>query len=1090
MPGRKGQPSISGGSTKSTGRGKRSSTTSQTSGEADPELNGNHGDDPVTKPGPPARRSTRTQSRVVYTEEGTKDEGDRSSGSEYGSDDIRLETGSGKGRSNTFLEEEDEDDDIMIISEDEELRSKRRQTSRKGTKRKGRGGAGTLHVAGRTHVVEDEDDVDLPRVKRMRIGNTSVAVSPSATAIAAAQSFPSDDNADSDDNDFDPDAQAAYRVDFDDLIAGLFPQEDMEGLTLKPDHMLRPLWVSADHRIVLEAFSPIAEQAQDFLVAIAEPVSRPIHMHEYRLTKYSLNAAVSVGLDTNGIIDVLNRLSKSPVPDSIVDFIHEHTTTYGKVKLVLKQNRYWVESEDERVLRILLDDKDIREARVGYGEGEDGDVELVMQQAPDLGEFAIAGMKQNGGQAATDFGVGASTLEKKIREPSVKPVPVPVQPAESPPFDEHALDLDLFDDFDDADLADMVVYADGTTRASVSNAAAGPDLSAAGTTSDATAGAAAASPHPTSASGPSSNVSAEPALGDADATAPPTRRPSQPVVAADFNAIITVDSTDDQPEPLPETNPNSKTPILRSFEIHKDKTELVRQTADKLHYPMLQEYDFRQDDSNPNLDIDLKPTTNLRPYQEKSLSKMFGNGRARSGVIVLPCGSGKTLVGVTAACTVKKSCLVLCTSSVSVEQWAREFRTWSTVKEGQLAKFTSSDKEKFAGKSGILISTYTMLTFSGKRAYDAQQMMDFIRDQEWGFVLLDEVHVVPAEMFRKVLTIVPAHCKLGLTATLVREDDKIERLNYLLGPKLYEANWMELSRRGFIANVQCAEVWCPMTPQFFKEYLKAASRKRQLLYVMNPTKLQACQFLISYHEARSDKVIVFSDNVFALKHYAVTLNKPFIYGATGTVERMRILQNFQHNPAVNCIFLSKVGDTSIDLPEANVLIQISSQFGSRRQEAQRLGRILRAKKGGGEGDGGFNAFFYSLVSKDTEECFYATKRQQFLIDQGYHFKVITNLEGLSTMPNLVYPTLENQLELLHTVLVQTDSSLGKEEEADDDVVGQDDIRGVGGGFVYDAVEEAARGTVVRRLGTLQSLSGADSMAYMERDMVRRRGRRE
>ena len=149
--------------------------------------------------------------------------------------------------------------------------------------------------------------------------------------------------------------------------------------------------------------------------------------------------------------------------------------------------------------------------------------------------------------------------------------------------------------------------------------------------------------------------------------------------------------------------------------------------------------------------------------------------------------------------------------------------------------------------------------------------------------------------------ITPRACSLGclLTsalATLVREDDKIDDLNYLIGPKLYEANWMDLAKDGHIANVQCAEVWCPMTPEFYREYLREKSRKRMLLYCMNPNKYQACQFLINYHEARGDKIIVFSDNVYALEAYAKKLKKAYIHGGTAQIERMRILQNFQHNP--------------------------------------------------------------------------------------------------------------------------------------------------------------------------------------------------
>ena len=163
----------------------------------------------------------------------------------------------------------------------------------------------------------------------------------------------------------------------------------------------------------------------------------------------------------------------------------------------------------------------------------------------------------------------------------------------------------------------------------------------------------------------------------------------------------------------------------------------------------------------------------------------------------------------------------------------------------------------------------------------------------------------------------------------------------MIGPKLYEANWLELQKEGFIAKVQCSEVWCQMTPEFYREYLSLGSMKKMLLCVMNPNKFRATQYLIKYHERRGDKTIVFSDNVFGLKHYATILKKPFIYGPTSQSERITIIQNFKTNPKINTIFVSKVADTSFDLPEANVLIQISSHGGSRRQEAQRLGRILR-----------------------------------------------------------------------------------------------------------------------------------------------------
>lgn len=716
-------------------------------------------------------------------------------------------------------------------------------------------------------------------------------------------------------------------------------RRDFSRMPLKIDHNSRPLWISPDDgHIILEGFNALAEQAQDFLIAIAEPVSRPSFVHEYKLTPYSLYAAVSVGLEPDDIIEVLNRLSKVPVPKSVLDFIREYTMSFGKIKLVLKQNRYFIESSHPEILQMLLRDSVISEARIRSGEAErTADVPRV---------------------PTVTHGTGASASDSALHTPQ------------------------------------------GGT--------------------------------------PQSNGAAEQAKdGEQDL----------------FSAVIGVYDADELDED----------DAVHSFEIREEHIETVKRRCNDLGFPMLEEYDFRNDHLNPDLDMDLKPITHIRPYQEKSLAKMFGNSRARSGIIVLPCGAGKTLVGITAACTIKKSCLVLCTSSVSVMQWRQQFLQWSNVQDSQISVFTADEKQRFSGNAGIVVSTYSMVANTGKRSHTSQKMMNFLESREWGFILLDEVHVVPASMFRRVLTKIKAHAKLGLTATLVREDEKIDELNFLVGPKLYEANWMDLAAKGHIATVQCAEVWCPMTAEFYREYLRERSRKKMLLYCMNPTKFQAAQYLIHYHETRGDKIIVFSDNVYALEAYAIKLGKPYIHGGTPQIERMRILQNFQHNPIVNTIFLSKVGDTSIDLPEATCLIQISSHFGSRRQEAQRLGRILRAKR---RNDEGFNAFFYSLVSRDTAEMYYSTKRQQFLIDQGYAFRVIMNLVGQENMPGLVYSSKSEQIELLQSVLIASESAA----EFGTDLKPGDSTSA-----------SASAPTAKRMTGSLNALGGAQHMSYVERN---------
>lgn len=624
-----------------------------------------------------------------------------------------------------------------------------------------------------------------------------------------------------------------------------------EPITMKDDHENYPFWVNYDGIIILETFSPLFKAATDFLIAISEPISRPKHIHEYKITSYSLYAAASVGLSTDDILFPLERLSKNILPNSIKDFIIACTLSYGKLKLILRGSKYFMEILSEDALKVILKDLQISLA-------------LSKQEIP-----------------ADDVSEGAKNL---------------------------------------------------------------------------------------------------------------------------------------------------------IYEIKMEHLERLKKRCIEIDFPLIEEYDFRNDKKLREINMELKNNIIIRTYQEISLNKMFGNGRGRSGIIVLPCGSGKTLVGITAICTIKKPTLVLCTSAVSVEQWKAQIKEFTNVQDQDVACFTSERKEI---SDSVIVSTYTMLCFSGKRSYEAQKAMDHIKNREWGLLILDEVHVVPALMFRKVISLVSHHCKLGLTATLLREDDKIEDLNFLIGPKLYEADWQYLSIQGHIATVSCFEVWCSMTNHFYAAYLRQNSRKRRVIAIMNPIKFQTTQYLINLHERRGDKIIVFSDNVHALKSYALKLGKPFIYGPTGQQERMRILKQFQTNPLINTLFLSKVGDTSIDLPEATCLIQISSHFGSRRQEAQRLGRILRAKR---RNDPGFKVFFYSLVSKDTDEMYYSTKRQQYLIDQGYTFKVFDDMK-MKNFDGRVFKTKEEQKELLASILLASEKEL-ESEEVDETTITQKSLKSV------------------------------------------------
>jgi DNA excision repair protein ERCC-3 len=252
--------------------------------------------------------------------------------------------------------------------------------------------------------------------------------------------------------------------------------------------------------------------------------------------------------------------------------------------------------------------------------------------------------------------------------------------------------------------------------------------------------------------------------------------------------------------------------------------------------------------------------------------------------------------------------------------------------KSKVVRITSKVKDPMfpEDEAGVIISTYTMMSQKGASAAN-QGLMDRIKKMEFGLMILDEVQTAPAMTFREVLTECKSHCKLGLTATLVREDEKIEDLNFLIGPKLYEANWLDLQQNNYLAKVQCLEVWCEMTSLFYQHYHdRKNTTQKTILSATNPNKFMSCQYLVDLHTARGDKIIIFCDVVFAVEEYAKKLGVPFIHGKVSHVERMGILNYFQKTNSVNCIVISRVGDTSFDLPAANVIIQISFHAGARR----------------------------------------------------------------------------------------------------------------------------------------------------------------
>jgi DNA excision repair protein ERCC-3 len=298
-------------------------------------------------------------------------------------------------------------------------------------------------------------------------------------------------------------------------------------------------------------------------------------------------------------------------------------------------------------------------------------------------------------------------------------------------------------------------------------------------------------------------------------------------------------------------------------------------------------------------------------------------------------------------------------------------------------------------RSGVIvITTYSMFRrgIKGSGKQEANPGAKRIVGHNWGLLILDEVHMAPANVTEDVMRhMTKVKCKVGLTATLVREDAKVSSLDILVGPKLYEAKWMALAENGYIARVRCLEVMCPMTSEFSRRYLEATDfRAKMRLWTLNPNKYLACLYILKLHKERQDKVLIFIDDLVTLHSYADQLmgqgfSVKAMHGQTPEKERNEMIKNYKGTQGFAVLLLSSVGDVAIDLPEASVLIEVAAHFGSRRQEAQRLGRILRAKA---NLEGMFNASFYVLVSKDTGEMYFAPKRQAYLVAQGYAYTAV------------------------------------------------------------------------------------------------------
>jgi len=366
----------------------------------------------------------------------------------------------------------------------------------------------------------------------------------------------------------------------------------------------------------------------------------------------------------------------------------------------------------------------------------------------------------------------------------------------------------------------------------------------------------------------------------------------------------------------------------------------------------------------------------VRDYQRRAVEAFHAGGDVRggSGVIVLPCGAGKTIVGIAAMAALGKNTLVLTTSTTSVEQWRREILDKTDLDDSLVSLYTGDSK----AISPVTLATYQIVTYRAKKDGEFPHFLLF-NERDWGLIIYDEVHLLPAPVFR-VTAEIQARRRLGLTATLVREDGREEDVFSLIGPKKYDVPWRVLEQKGWIAEALCHEVRLALPSAERMDYAVAEWRDKFRLASENPVKEDVVAHLLDLHDGREDRVLIIGQYLRQLRSIAERFDLPLITGQTGNAEREDLYRRFRLGE-VRRLVLSKVGNFAIDLPDANVMIQVSGTFGSRQEEAQRLGRILRPKEGE-------PARFYTLVTRDTREMDFAHHRQLFLTEQGYSYEIL------------------------------------------------------------------------------------------------------
>ena len=418
----------------------------------------------------------------------------------------------------------------------------------------------------------------------------------------------------------------------------------------------------------------------------------------------------------------------------------------------------------------------------------------------------------------------------------------------------------------------------------------------------------------------------------------------------------------------------SLTPLLEaedksSFKVKRMNRGVLKARMIKLGFPVDDRIPLKNGEP---LTIRLRPTFSPRNYQSDAVNALLGDGKNGTGygTIVLPCGSGKTVAGILAMAALNTRTLILCPNVTAVHQWIRELLDKTYLTENEIGEYSGEKKDM----KPVTVCTYQIVTWRPDTDSDYPRFSLF-RDGGWGFIIYDEVHMLPAPVFRITAELQAIH-RLGLTATLVREDGREDEVFSLVGPKRYDTPWSDLEAQGYIAKAYCHEVRLPLPEEKEIEYAIAKKREKYRIAALNPLKMDAARKIIAKHQGES--ILIIGQYLEQLDDFQKAFGYPIITGSTPSKKRDELYAEFREGK-VKVLIVSKVANSAIDLPDASVAIQVSGTFGSRQEEAQRLGRILRPKER--------DSHFYTLITEYTEEEEFAQNRQKFLSEQGYNYSI-------------------------------------------------------------------------------------------------------